>query len=97
MEGRILHLASVLENCEIVEQASDESVTPGVVVEIQFVGDEGTEKYLFGSIEERREGLEVISPGSAMGQALEGAAEGAVVEYEAGAGSLSVKIISIEA
>ena len=42
MEGRILHLASVLENCEIVEQASDESVTPGVVVEIQFVGDEGT-------------------------------------------------------
>ena len=97
MEGRILHLASVLENCEIVEQASDESVTPGVVVEIQFVGDEGTEKYLFGSIEERREGLEAISPGSAMGQALEGATEGAVVQYEAGAGSLSVKIISIEA
>ena len=72
MEGRILRLASVLENCEILEQTSDESVTPGVVVEIKFEGDETTETYLFGSIEERRDGLEVISPGSPMGQALRG-------------------------
>ena len=96
MEGRILRLSSVLENCEIVEQASNDSVTPGVVVEIRFQGDDTTEKYLFGSIEERRDGLEIISPGSPMGQALEGGAVGDVVEFDAGAGSVSVEIGSIE-
>ena len=81
----------------MVEQTSDGSVTPGVVVEIRFQGDDVTEKYLFGSIEERREDLEIISPGSPMGQALEGGVVGDVVEYEAGAGTLSVEIVSIEA
>ena len=52
MEGRVLHLSSVLENCEIIQQTSNESVNPGVVVEIKFEGDQVTEKYLFGSIEE---------------------------------------------
>ncbi len=32
-----------------------------------------------------------------MGQALEGGVVGQIVEYEAGAGSLSVEIIAIEA
>jgi len=97
MAGRIIHLASVLENCEILDQISDSSVTPGVVVEIKFEGDETTEKYLFGSIEERRDGLEVISPGSPMGQALENGLVGAKVSYQAEAGTLSVEIVSIEA
>ena len=38
MEGRILRLSSVLENCEIVEQASNDSITPGVVV-IRFTSN----------------------------------------------------------
>ena len=97
MEGRILHLSSVLENCEIVEQTSSDSVAPGVIVEIRFEGEEVTEKYLFGSIEERRDQMEVISPGSPMGRALEGGTVGDVVEYDPGAGPLSVEIISIEA
>jgi len=96
MEGRILHLSSVLENCEIVEQTSSDSVAPGVIVEIRFEGEEVTEKYLFGSIEERRDQLEVISPGSPMGRALEGGSVGDVVEYEPGVGPLSVEIISLE-
>jgi len=96
MEGRILRLASVLEDCEILEQTSGESVAPGVVVEIKFEGDETTETYLFGSIEERRDGLEVISPGSPMGQALEGTTVGSEVSYEAGAGELTIEIVSIE-
>ena len=96
MEGRILRLASVLEDCEILEQTSGESVAPGVVVEIKFEGDETTETYVFGSIEERRDGLEVISPGSPMGQALEGTTVGSKVSYEAGAGELTIEIVSIE-
>ena len=95
MEGRILRLASVLEDCEILEQTSGESVAPGVVVEIKFEGDETTETYLFGSIEERRDGLEVISPGSPMGQALEGTTVGSKVSYEAGTGELTIEIVSI--
>ena len=96
MAGRILHLTSVLENCEILEQTSNDSVTSGVVVEIRFDGDQATERYLFGSIEERRDNLEVISPRSPMGQALEGALVGATVSYQAEAGALTVEIVSIE-
>ena len=72
-------------------------MTPGVVVEIKFEGDEVPEKYLFGSIEERRDGLEVLSPGSPMGQALENCLVGEKVSYQAQAGTLSVEIVSIEA
>jgi transcription elongation factor GreA len=67
------------------------------VVEIKFDGDEATEKYLFGSIEERQEGLEVISPSSPMGQALQNGLVGAKISYETEAGTLSVQIVSIEA
>lgn len=101
MEGRILHLASVLENCEILDDtdsgAASGTVTPGVVVEIRFEGDSITEKYLFGSIEERRDGMEVVSPGSPMGQSLEGARAGDTVSYEAGGNELRVEIVAIEA
>ena len=97
MAGRILHLTSILENCEILGLTSNNSVTPGVVVEIKFDGDEATEKYLFGSIEERQEGLEVISPSSPMGQALQNGLVGAKISYETEAGTLSVQIVSIEA
>ena len=96
MAGRILHLTSVLENCEILGQTSNDSVTSGVVVEIRFDGDQATERYLFGSIEERRDNLEVISPRSPMGRALEGALVGATVSYQAEAGALTVEIVSIE-
>jgi len=97
MQGRILHLSSVLENCEIVEDAEGGVISAGVVVEIRFEGDSATETYLFGSIEERREGLEIVSPGSPMGQALEGGRVGETVSYEAGGNELRVEIVAIEA
>lgn len=97
MAGRILHLASVLENCEIVHETEGGSVSAGVVVEIRFEGDTTTEKYLFGSIEERRDGIEVVSPGSPMGQALEGGQVGETVSYLAGGNELRVEIVAIEA
>ena len=97
MEGRIMHLNSVLENCEILAETEAGVVAPGAVVEIRFEGDTITKTYLFGSIEERRDGMEVVSPGSPMGQALEGGRVGETVSYEAGGNELRVEIVAIEA
>ena len=101
MEGRIMRLKSILENCEIVADSEDPSgdrvVAPGLVVSIRFQGDDEVEQYLFGSIEERRTGIEVVSPGSPMGQALEGARAGQTVTYEANGNELSIEVIAVEA
>lgn len=101
MEGRIMRLKSILENCEIVADSEDPSgdrvVVPGLVVSIRFEGDDEVEQYLFGSIEERRTGIEVVSPGSPMGQALEGARAGQTVTYEANGNQLSIEVVAVEA
>ena len=97
MEGRIMRLKSILENCEIVAGFDDSAVAPGLVVSIRFEGDNEVEQYLFGSIEERRPGIDVVSPGSPMGQALEGAQAGQTVTYEANGNQLSIEVVAIEA
>ncbi len=96
MEGRIMRLKSILENCEIVEDVDDGSVTPGMVVSIRFEGDVEVEQFLFGSIEERPAGVEVVSPGSPMGRALGGARVGDIVSYEANGNQLSIEVVAIE-
>ncbi len=100
MEGRIRKLESVLGNCEILDegeqQSQPEQVEPGVVVELLFEGDDDSVKFLFGSTEERpADGLDVVSAGSPMGQALQGAAAGDLVSYQAGDLELSVKVIAL--
>lgn len=96
MAGRIAHLANLLENGVIVDTANAEEVTPGVIVGIRYEGDTDVERYLLGSIEERVEGVEVMSPGSALGTALVGAKIGDTVEYETPTGAkLKVEIVTI--
>jgi len=99
MEGRIIHLAKIIENAEIVEIANDGkdlTVQAGCVVSIQYEGDDDVERYLLGSIEERREGLTVMSPGSPLGQALIGASSGDTVAFEAPGGDLNVTVVKVE-
>ena len=96
MEGRIAHLAKLLLDAEIVENVPGDSVASGCVVSICYQGDDEVEKYLLGSIEERRDGLTVISPGSPLGEALMGAKVGTSVSYEAPGGSLTVTVVDIE-
>jgi transcription elongation factor GreA len=96
MEGRIMHLASVLENAVIIESSDGESVAAGCVVAISYEGDDDVERYLLGSIEERHDDLEVISPGSPLGAALMGRGVGEVVGHDAPGGTLEVRIVSIE-
>src|SRR4051812_31078921 len=78
MEARIRHLQALLIDAKIVEGGAGGAGVVGVgsVVEIRFQGDDDTEKYLVGSIEERHEELEVVSPGSPLGAALLGKQSG---------------------
>jgi transcription elongation factor GreA len=96
MEARIRHLQGVLDNAEIVEATDSDVVVAGSVVTICFEGDDDEERYLIGSIDERHDDLEVISPGSPMGQALMGSAVGDVVAFAAPNGSeLRVEVVEI--
>ena len=97
MEGRIAHLASILENAEIVDEVSGgDTVRAGSIISICYAGDEDSERYLIGSIEDRLEDVEVISPTSPLGEALIGARIGETVTYEAPGGTLEVEIVSID-
>ena len=97
MEGRIAHLASILENAEIVDEVSGgDTVRAGSIIFICYAGDADPEKYLIGSIEARIEDVEVISPTSPLGEALIGARIGEPVTYEAPGGTLEVEIVSID-
>ncbi len=98
MEGRIGHLARILRDAEIVEGGDGTGVVaPGSVVEIRYDGDDDVERYLLGSIEERVADLEVMSPGSPLGEALLGHKPGDVVQYQTPSGAtLAVEVVSVE-
>jgi transcription elongation factor GreA len=68
LEGRIRQLETILENAEIVDDATEGVVSPGSVVTILYEGDgeDLAETYLVGHIEEESE-YDVISPTSPLG------------------------------
>lgn len=97
MEGRIAHLGAILDSAVIVEAESGGTVAAGSVVTIRYEGDDDTERYLIGSIEERHEDLDVMSPGSPLGEALVGRVAGDVVTYETPTGmTLSVELVAVD-
>ncbi len=96
MEGRIMHLAKTLENAEIVAGGGGDTVAIGSVVELRYEGDDDTERYLVGSIEERQGDVDILSPGSPLGEALMGASAGQTVNYDSPAGTLAVEVVSVE-
>ena len=97
MEGRIRQLQSILENAVVIDDGAGQEgvVETGSVVTLRYEGDDDAEQYLIGSIEERREGLSVISPNSPLGQALLGKRPGETVSYEAPSGTLQVEIVAL--
>ncbi len=95
-EARIRDLEAMIERAEIVEGGSDDgTAVAGSVVTIRYEGDEDEETYLLGSIEEKREGIDIMSPGSPIGKALLGAQAGDVVEAETPGGALRVEIVAV--
>lgn len=95
MESRIRQIQAMLEDAVIVDDVSTNVVSHGTVVGIRYEGDDDVEWYLLGSIEERRDGMAVMSPNSPLGQALSGHAAGETVSYEAPSGELRVEIVEI--
>ena len=97
MEDRIRQLASMLGNCEIVEGTDGEVVEPGAVVELRYEGDSDTERYYYGSVEERGIEMDIITPLSPLGEALVGKSAGDKVGFASPTGvTLTVEIVSID-
>lgn len=97
MELRIRQLTQLLDQARII-QGGDSSgrVTNGSIVSLRYEGDDEVERYLVGSIEERRDDLPVISPASPLGQALMGRSTGEKVDYDAPRATLTVEILAVE-
>jgi transcription elongation factor GreA len=97
MEARIRQLQSLVDNAVIVDgsQTSD-LVAAGSIVALRYEGDDDADRFLVGSIEERRSDVAVVSPASPLGQALMGHRKGDLVEYQAPGGNLKVEIVDIE-
>jgi transcription elongation factor GreA len=94
MEARIRTLEGILRDAVVVEAAGS-AVGVGSVVEIRFQGDDDTEKYLVGHIEERHDAYEVVSPGSPLGASLMGKSAGDKADYQVNGNTITVEIVSV--
>lgn len=99
MEARIRQLESVLRDAEVVddaEVAAAGEVLVGTVVTLRYQGDDDTEEYYVGSIEEQREGVTVVSPESPLGKALLGRKPGESATYQTPTGAtLTVEVVAV--
>jgi transcription elongation factor GreA len=81
LEQRIDAIETVLASGPA--QRAGSGVAIGDVVTLDF-GD-GPETFLLGSVEQAGDGLDVVTPGSPLGQAITGASVGSTVSYRTGA------------
>jgi transcription elongation factor GreA len=96
LDGRIIQLSDMLERAEVGETPPDDGVVePGMKVTYRFAGDTDEETFLLGAREMADDGIEVFSPQSPLGSAIQGASVGDTVEYEAPNGKrLKVEIVA---
>ncbi|MHB8263913.1 MAG: transcription elongation factor GreA [Acidimicrobiales bacterium] len=98
MESRIRQLQAMLRDATVVsdeEAAASTTVTTGSVVTVLYDGDDENQSLVVGTIEEKPEGLSVVSPQSPLGQSLMGKRVGDTVEFEAPTGTLKVRILKL--
>jgi transcription elongation factor GreA len=85
-EARIRQLQYLLQRAEVGETPPDDGVVgPGMIVEVRFAGDPETEKFLLGSREllalDESVEIEVYSPQSPLGAAINGKKAGETASY----------------
>ena len=97
METRIVHLQGLLVDAEIVAELDEDldNVVLGSIVSVLYDGEDDPERLLVGSIEEQRDDVGVVSPGSPLGEALLGASVGDRITFEAPGGDLMVQVVAI--
>jgi transcription elongation factor GreA len=82
MEARIRQLRQLLENAKVdAGPADDGKVGPGMVVTVQYDGDDDTLTFLLGSREDAGRAIDVYSPSSPLGSALLGKKVGDSASY----------------
>ena len=96
-EARIRQLEDILRRARVGETPPNDGVVePGMVVTYRFVGDDEEEKFLLGAREMKGDDddLEVYSPQSPLGEAINGRRRGETVEYVAPNGkTLKVEVV----
>jgi transcription elongation factor GreA len=99
MHARALQLRQLLDSAQVGNAPTTSgTAAPGMVVKIAFDGDENdTLQFLLGSREESGTDLEVYSPQSPLGAAINGHKVGESASYELPNGrSISVKLLAAE-
>lgn len=95
IEARISQLSHILENAKVGEPPrTTGTVGPGMTVTIRFEGDEDEVTFLLASREESGAPIDVYSPNSPLGNAINGKKVGETASYQLPNGkSLSVEIL----
>ncbi len=97
IDGRIAQLEDMLKRAQVGETPPDDGVVePGMVVTIRFAGDTEEERFLLGAREMKGDDddIEVFSPQSPLGGAINGRKRGETVSYPAPNGKeLKVEIV----
>ena len=99
-EARVRQLKHLLEHAHIgMPESADDEVAPGKVVTIRFVDFDEEETFLLGSREEAAHAsIEVYSPTSPLGSAVNGKRAGESTSYELANGkTMSVEIVRVAA
>ncbi|GGK68851.1 transcription elongation factor GreA [Sphaerisporangium melleum] len=82
MEGRILQLRQLLDNARVGEAPRAEGIVgPGMTVTIRFAGDDDEVTFLLASREESGAPIDVYSPRSPLGAAINGKKIGEKATY----------------
>lgn len=84
LQGKVELLKDKLRRAQVGATPADDGVVePGMLVTYKFDGDSDSEAetFLFGAKEMEEPGLSVVSPQTALGQAINGLAKGNSAEY----------------
>ncbi len=93
IDGRIQQLVDMLQRAKVGETPPDDGVVePGMKVTVELAGQE--QVFLLGAREMAGADMDVFSPQSPLGQAIQGSRKGDTVNYQAPNGKdLKVRII----